>query len=193
MKTRYQTFIRIAAVSLVVTALGCGGSRSTKGDDGLLDISGRVEVGGSSPFALVTIETMDGKIYGVTSNYLSEELRQMSGMNVRVEAVPRTDFDGDVPFIQVRWYELLRFSSGERPVVGIIRAGRPGPDALEQFVYLIDSNDVQWIIEGTFRNVLAGFDGSKVWVAGVVQAQVTTGRGAAKTILVSEYGIIRQY
>ncbi len=185
-----KTFMGIAIVFLVGGAVGCGGSRGTKGDDGRLDISGRVEVGGSSPFALVTIETADGKIYGVASNNLSEELRRLSGMNVRVDAVPRPDFDGDVPFIQVQWYELLPFSSGERPIVGIIRASL---DALERYVYLIDSGDVQWIIQGTFREVLAGFAGSKVWMVGVVQAQVTTGRGTAKTILVSEYGIIRQY
>lgn len=183
----------IAIVFLVAGALGCGGSRGTKGDDGHLDIIGRVEVIGSSPFALVTIETADGKIYGVVSNYHSEELRRLNGMNVRVDAVPRSDFDGDVPFIQIQWYELLPFSTGERPIVGIIRAVMPSPDALERYVYLIDSGDVHWAIEGTFREVLAGFAGSKVWVTGVVQAQVTTGRGTAKTILVSEYGIIRQY
>ena len=182
----------VAIVFLVGGVIGCGGSKGTKGDSELLEINGRVEVGGSSPFAIVTIETRDGKIYGVVSNYISEELRQLSGMDVRVEAVPRTEYDGDIPFIQIRWYELLRFSSGERPVVGIIRSARPSPDALDTYVYIIDSNDVQWVIEGTFRDVLAGFDGSKVWVAGVVQAQVTTGRGTAKTILVSEYGIIRQ-
>ncbi len=183
----------VAIVFLVGSALGCGGSRGTKGDDGHLDITGRVEVGGNSPFALVTIETADGKIYGVASNYLSEELLRLSGMNVRVDAVPRPDFGGDVPFIQVQWYELLKFSSGERPIVGIIRAVMPSPDAFERYVYLVDSGDVHWAIEGTFREVLASFAGSKVWVAGVVQAQVTTGRGTAKTILVSEYGIIRQY
>jgi len=192
MKIPHRTVNGVVIVCLVAVVVGCGGSRSGKGDDELLNIRGRVEVGGSSPFALVTIEAEDGKIYGVASNYISEELRQLSGMSVRVEAVPRSDYEGDVPFIQVQWYELLRFPTGEVPIVGFVRTAR-SPDGIEPYVYLIDWADTQWIIEGTFRDILAGFDGSKIWVAGVVQSQVTTGLGSAKTLLVTEYGIIRHY
>lgn len=175
----------LGGVALVLA--GCAGSKESKQD--VVTARGRVSNRGSTPFSLVMFETTDGRSYVLQSSAIVEELARLEGMDVEVTGIVRPDLEGDTPLFVAEDYDLLPLSSGERPVIGVINVTSNG---IDRYVVLVDRNDVRWIVEGTFAEVLAGFEGSKVWIAGVVKSNVTHGGGTFKMLEVSEYGVIRR-
>ncbi|MFQ5510732.1 MAG: hypothetical protein ACE5EO_02685 [Candidatus Krumholzibacteriia bacterium] len=181
---------RIAAVAAMLLVVGCGGRAAHdpgERGDGVIDVNGRLSRRGSSPFSLMLLRSAAGRTYMIQSSRLGDELRALDGMDVAVSGflVPN---DENVPVIAVRRYDVLRVPSGEKPLVGIVRASRAGNNA----IWIVDDNDVQWNLRGDFREVLMSFVGAKVWVTGIVERSINVGQGSMRTILVTEYGVIRR-
>jgi hypothetical protein len=59
-------------------------------------------------------------------------------------------------------------------------------------VTLRAEDDSVWFLEGDFKTVFLGLEGAKVWIVGDRQYAVNTGGDDLRSILVTEYGIIRE-
>ncbi len=190
-----STISRIAGIIVALLAAGCGGQASGDGgrdvDVGTItvDVRGKLSRRGSTPFSLMLLQSSDGTTFMIQSTRIGDELRNLDGMEVAVTGVLVPN-DEDVQVLSVMSYDLLRVPSGERPVVGLVfsdaRASAQTP------VWLVDRNDVYWSLRGDFEDILKEFVGAKVWVTGVVQRSANTGRASMRTILVTEYGVLRR-
>jgi hypothetical protein len=171
---------------MLLAVAGCGGEAARGGDkeDGEVTVLGQLSRRGSTPFSMVRLQAKDGMSYWIQSTVLGDELRRLVGMEVAVTGrlVPNEEGEN---ILMVQYYDLLQLPSGEKPIVGIVRVRSGGP------VWVFDDNDVQWSLQGDFREVLRSFAGAKVWVTGVVQKKLNVGQGAVRTLLVTEYGVIR--
>jgi hypothetical protein len=169
---------------LAVMLCGCGGTRAVQGDggdDNYVTITGDVKQEGTS-LAVVLFEARNGQLYMVQSSRVGDELRGLVGMSVQISGPVLREIEG-IPVITVKWYEMLPLPTGERPIVGYVRQGG----------YIITDKDEIWKLEGDFKDVLASFVGSKVWIAGVVQKRLNTAQGSWRVIDVTEYGVISPY
>lgn len=172
----------VFAVLLAASLNACGGSKGRGGGDNVASVSGEIFVeGGQASYAVILIETKEGRVYMVQSSPLGDELRSLVGMRVAVRGPVVGEMEG-VPIIVLNWYELLPLSSGERPVVGWVREGG----------YIVTESDVVWKLEGDFGDLLATFMGSKIWVVGIVMQNVNTSQGSYRVLDVTDYGVIRQ-
>lgn len=171
--------VTIMALGMTMIA-ACGGPKNQGGGDGgLITVTGEVRQEGGASFAIVLIEAANGRLYMVQSSHIGDELRSLVGMRVSVHGPVIGEIE-DVPIIDVRWYELERFPSGERPVVGWIRQGG----------FIMSEDEVAWKLAGDFEDLLATFVGSKVWVVGVVQERKNTSAGGWRVLHVTDYGVI---
>ena len=189
------TLMSIVGIALVLLAAGCGGQASGYGggdaDAGTktVDVRGKLSRRGSTPFSLMLLQSSGGTTYMIQSTRIGDELRNLDGMEVAVTGVLVPN-EEDVQMLSVMSYDLLRVPSGERPVVGIVFSQR-GASA-ETPVWLVDRNNVYWSMRGDFEDVLKEFVGAKIWVTGVVQRSANTGRASERSILVTEYGVLRR-
>lgn len=105
-----------ASILLLTTAVAsaCATSRT---------IEGRVDAVGTDvePRTVITAEDADGPVFLVGD--LESELRRASGAIVRVTGRPASGAPGEA--LRVDAYRLLEVD-GERPWVGIVRAGEDG-------------------------------------------------------------------
>lgn len=170
---------------------GCGGGKSLdqKREDPVL-LKGRVSRRGSTPFTMTMLRTADRRLFEILPADVSDELASLDGMDVEVEGLI-VQGRGDVDQVVVDRYDLLPFPSGERPIIGFLRRYVFDRDVdFTTKVLVIDMNGTRWIIEGSFKEVLADYEGSKVWVVGL---RTVPPLPAQPHILhVSEYGIIRR-
>jgi hypothetical protein len=184
-----KTLSMIMTFGMMAIALsgvyGCGGSKGQNGNGGaegdILIVQGKVSSRGSTPFSLLVLETTAGKLYLIEPSQVADELRALDGMEVSVRAKVLPQHQDEHPALDVIDYELLALPSGEVPIVGYIRPGG----------MIEDTNMVIWVIDGDFQDLLSSFVGSKVWIVGVPMQSVDRPEGTYRTILVTEYGVIR--
>ncbi|MEE9270516.1 MAG: hypothetical protein V3V49_09680 [Candidatus Krumholzibacteria bacterium] len=181
-----RTVVAGSALLMLLAVAGCGGNAARGGDkdDGTVTVIGQLSRRGGTPFSMVLLQARDGMSYWIQSTALGDELRQLVGMEVAVTGRLVRNDEGE-NILMVQYYYLLRLPSGEKPVVGIVRTRSGGP------VWVFDDNNVHWSLQGDFVDVLRSFAGAKVWVTGVVQKKLNVGQGAVRTLLVTEYGVIR--
>ena len=169
---------------------GCGGSAGGKRQSGsagdTVYIEGKVSLRGSLPFALLLLEGNDGQVYMIDASPKADELKHLQDMPVGVTAKILPEVKGDAPALSVSAYELLPLATGERPVVGIVVTASPDQ------VAIMAEDDSVWVIEGEFETVFFGLEGAKIWIVGDRRVSVNTSGGNLRTILVKEYGIIRE-
>jgi hypothetical protein len=178
----------LACLSLMFASAaldGCGGSKGHGGSAGdTVHVEGKISLRGNLPFALLLLEGKDGVIYMIDTSPIAEELKHLSEMHVRVKVLP--EVKGDAPALSVAAYELLPLSTGERPIVGIVVATSPDAVAIRA------EDGATWWVEGEFKPVLMAYQGAKIWIVGDRQIAVNSDRGDMRTIMVTEYGIIRE-
>lgn len=181
-----KRYVLVAFLLVAVGVLGCGGSKTHDGRnaDGTVTVRGKVSVRGSSPGSLILLEGDDGKLYQIQASAMGEELRNLSGMDVYVEAVRLPEYEQLEPVLAVRHYDLLRLPSGERPIIGIVQVNADN-------VWLLDENYVRWVVIGEFQDVFQTFPGAKVWVVGVTKQTLDTRQESIRTLHITEYGVIR--
>jgi len=182
----------LAVWSAAGCLLGCGGSASEKRDarsaGETLYVEGKVSLRGSRPFPLLLLESSDGKIYLIDPSPLSQELEQLQEMSVGVRGRMLPEVKMDVPTLSIASYEMLPLSTGQKPLVGTIL------QATAEGVTMRAQDDSIWRLEGDFKSVFLGLQGAKVWVIGEGDAPSSPNarRDSPRTILVTEYGIIRE-
>jgi hypothetical protein len=168
----------------ILLAAGCAGSQGNGGkgnvEGDVIVARGKVSARGSTPFSMLLLEGADGKMYAIESGALTDELRNLDGMDVSVRGtvVPQT---GEHVTLGVISYEILALPSGETPIVGTIRPGG----------FIEDTNLIVWVIDGDFAGVLKDFVGAKVWVVGVPMESIERPEATYRVLLVTEYGVIR--
>ncbi len=134
----------------------------------LAEVTGRVMVGGTDRFIVVTLQRRDGRAFQLTGD-LVNELRRLGSAEVAVRGV--VDTSGTAS-LDVHEYEVLAID-GQRPRVGVLLA----------------RGDELWLAAGdTLRLVpvldaMRGIVGAKIWVTGASDA-------AAKELRVGSYGVI---
>lgn len=179
-----------ALAALFLACVGCGGSAGGKRDGAnageTVYVEGTISLRGSQPFPLLLLEGRDGRVYMIDSSPLAEELKQLQEMEVGVRAKVLPEVKGDAPALSVESYDILPLPTGERPVVGTIVQATP-----EQVTMRAEDDSV-WLLEGDFVSVFFGLVGAKVWVVGDREFAVNTARGDLRSILVTEYGILRR-
>jgi hypothetical protein len=180
-----------AVCLLVVTGMlwGCGGASGGKrnGEAGeTVYVEGKISLRGSEPFPLILLETADGRFYMIDASPRADELKRLQDMPVGVTGKVLPNVKGDAPALAVEAYDLLPLPSGERPVVGVIVMATPENVAMRA------EDDSIWELEGDFKTVFLGLVGAKVWIVGVRELAVNTARANIRSILVTEYGIIRE-
>jgi len=176
-------------LAVLLGGVGCGGSKSGNGNgssDETIHVKGTISLRGSTPFELLLLKAEDGKVYMIDSSPDAIELKRLVDMDVAVTATVLPDVGGDAPALSVYSYELLPLSTGERPVVGVIYA--TSPDA----VYLMGDDGNTWKIDGEFEMIFSGFSGAKIWIVGDIGTSINTARGNARSIYVTQYGMIRE-
>jgi len=179
----------LLAALLLALALGCAGSQGRKGEvanaDGTIILRGTISERGSRPGSLIVLEATDGRSYIIQASAVGEELRRLAGMRVEIEAVrlPQLSEEDEI-VVAARWYDLLQLPSGERPIVGYV-------GMTQGSVWVRDRSEVIWVIVGSFEEVFRTFVGYKVWVTGVTQQSLDTSQFSSRTILVTEYGVLR--
>jgi hypothetical protein len=166
-------------------AAACGGSASRGGSaaDRVIVIEGQVSSRGSTPFPQAMVVSAEGTTYAIESSELGDELLRLEQMRVRVTGKLVPALQGDVPMLSVISYELLPFETGERPIVGFVEYQPPSE------VYVRDIYGTRYRVVGEFERVLMDYAGAKVWVAG--DPEIDPNDLGARTIMVSEYGVIR--
>jgi hypothetical protein len=175
---------------LAVAAMlwGCGGASGGQraGETGeTVYVEGKVSLRGSEPFPLLLLETKDGRLYMLDASPRAGELKSLQDMPVGVTGKILPDVKGDAPALAVESYELLALPSGERPIVGVIVTATPDN------VTMMAEDDSLWEIEGDFMPVFLDLVGAKVWIVGDRRFAVNTGGTNIRSVLVTEYGIIR--
>jgi hypothetical protein len=145
----------------------CGGSKSRRaasleaakaGD--IVTLDGNLSLRGSTPFPMLMLQT-DGGFVLVESSDLGAELKSLTGMAIRIEAVVLPSLDNETRAVNARSYELLPLPTGETPVVGTVTVEN------DQCVLTTFDNRRYWI-RGDFADVFRDFAGERVWVAGTV-------------------------
>ena len=180
----------LACLSLVLASAalgGCGGSKGHGGSAGdTVHVEGKISLRGNLPFALLLLEGKDGVTYMIDTSPIAEELKHLNEMRVRVTAKVLPEVKGDAPALSVAAYELLPLSTGERPIVGYVVYTSPEAVAVRA------EDGSTWMIKGEFKPVLMAYQGAKIWIVGDKELAINTNRGDMRTIMVTEYGIIRE-
>lgn len=152
------------------------GSAAAEGTDSagspttpLSEIAGRVMIGGTDRFPVITLRRSDGRAFLLTGD-LVNELRRLGGAEVAARGVVETSGMG--ASLEVREYEVLAVD-GQRPHVGVLLAR--GDD-----LWLAGSDTLRLVpaLDALRQNV-----GAKIWVTGASDS-------AAKELRVGSYGVI---
>ena len=182
-----------ACVFLVILSAviwGCGGSAGGKRDgesgDETIYVEGKVSLRGSEPFPILLLEGRDGRVYMIGPSPLADEVKRLQDLPIGVTAKILPDIRGENPALAVEEYELLPLPTGERPVVGIVVAA-----SLDGVTMRAEDGSI-WLLEGDFQTVFLGMEGAKIWVVGHRNFSVNTGGDDIRSILVTEYGVIRE-
>jgi hypothetical protein len=190
--TRHCIALSCGLTLAALLVAGCGGTKSGNGgSDAVVEARGVVSMRGSSPFPFVFLQTGTGTGFVIEASDIGDELRQLEGMEVSVFGRVLPDIEGETPMLRVEDYDLVRLPSGERPLIGVIGAGSLTNEVDTQ-VWLRDKSEKVWLIEGDFASLLLGFPGAKVWVVGVAKPTSSPGGRTYQTLIVTEYGVIRQ-
>ncbi|HET7622582.1 MAG TPA: hypothetical protein VFK39_11825 [Gemmatimonadaceae bacterium] len=153
------------------SALSEGSDSAGSATSQLAEVTGRVMVGGTDRFVMVTLQRSDGRALRLTGKLL-DELRRLGTAEVTARGV--VDSSGTVS-LDVREYEVLAID-GQRPHVGVLLARGPGGDEL-------------WLAGGDTLRLVPTLDalresvGAKIWVTGVSDP-------AARELRIGSYGVI---
>lgn len=174
--------------AFAVSLWGCGGPSGDRGGKTgeTVYVEGKVSLRGSEPFPLLLLETNDGRFYMIDASPRADELKRLQDMPVGVTGKLLPDVKGDAPALAVEKYVLLALPSGERPIVGVIVT------ADTENVVMRAEDDSLWRIEGSFETVFLDLVGAKVWIVGDRQMAVNTARANIRSIVVTEYGVVRE-
>jgi hypothetical protein len=185
---------RLAFVTLLAAALGAGGGckerQSLKVDalksaavGELVRFEGTLALRGSQPFPMLVLELDDESTVRIESKTIQRELESLASMNVSVEGDVMPPID-KMPVINVTRYDMLRLSSGELPVVGVV-------SIVGDNTILTERNGTTHWIRGTLLPIIRDYSGARIWVIGALGDETAPGepRGA-KSYWVTGYGVL---
>jgi hypothetical protein len=152
------------------------GSAAAEGSDSagspttpLATLTGRVMIGGTDRFLVITLKSDDGRTFLLTGD-LVDELRRLGGADVAARGV--VDTSGTAAALAVREYEVLSID-GQRAPVGV----------------LVARGDDLWLAGSDTLRLVPALDelrqkiGAKIWVTGASDS-------ATKELRVGSYGVI---
>lgn len=152
----------LLAVTTIVMA-GCGTKASMEsldaravGDNVLVE--GTLTLRGTMPHPDMILVMDDGVEVIIESKELRDELRNLGGLPVAIEGKMKS-MRNDIPRVEAKRYEILRLSTGEIPLVGILYVD---DDAL----LLAATNGKRYWIRGDLVGVIGDYVGARVWVSG---------------------------
>ncbi len=152
-------------------AVAAGSDSAGSATTPLAEVTGRVMVGGTDRFVMVTLQRDDGRAFQLTGELLNE-LRRLGSAEVAARGV--VDTSGTAA-LDVREYEVLAID-GQRPHVGVLLARGVGGDEL----WLAGRDTIRLV---PAPDALRESVGAKIWVTGVSDP-------AAKELRIGSYGVI---
>jgi hypothetical protein len=151
-------FLRIVLVLSFLALGGCAGKYAERDSERLVTVEGTLSLRGSTPFPILLLSS-GRKTFLVRSDSLYEELKNLQGMQVRLQGEKASAPSLGLPVLNAESYELLPLSGGEAPLVGVLLV----QDAA---CFLIPADGETIELRGNLVELLKGFAGGKVWVVG---------------------------
>jgi hypothetical protein len=159
--TRLRFLLAAGAVAFLCG--GCGTKAPIEsldaravGDNVLVE--GKIVLRGSMPEPDIFLVMEDGTEVIIDGKEMRSELRNLADMPIAIEGEMKSMRD-DMPRIEARRYELLRWPTGELPLVGLVSVDMDD-------VVLAASNGKRYWIRGDLVGVIRDYPGAKVWVIG---------------------------
>jgi len=154
----------MAVLAAALTVAGCGPKVQVEELDGkitgdLVHVEGELQLRGNMPNPeLILVTAGQGQQVRITSDELRDELRSLAGMPIAIEGELKRKSD-DLPRVEAKRYELMRLSTGEQPLVGMLAV--QGEDCL------LSANDgKRYWIRGDLVGVIRDYNGAKIWIVG---------------------------
>lgn len=169
-----ETRSRMCVAGLVIVMLhvffaGCGSDKVRKDQKKVslatavvgepVRVEGVLSQRGGTPHTILILETDEGGPVMIESKTIKKELASLSGMSVAIEGEAMPSIDGEIPLVNALRYRMLRLSTGELPVVGIV-------GVVDTLCFLTTTEGKRYWIRGDFTGVISEFDGAKIWVIG---------------------------
>ena len=176
--------------ALAVGALGCGKkapmeSLDAKVSGDLVVVEGTLTLRGTMPYPDMFLVMEDGTEVIIESKKLRGELRNLGGLPVAIEGKMKS-MRNDLPRVEATRYELLRLSTGEIPLVGIL--------GIEGGALVLAATDgKRYWIRGDLVTVIGDYVGARVWIVGSKgDAGAAKQPPGAEAYWVTGYGVLNE-
>jgi hypothetical protein len=191
--TRWTTVVAVVlAAASLGAAGGCGGKKAAKVNPlekaavgEVVHFEGTLSLRGNQPVPILMLELDDDSVIRIESKTLQGELKNLTGMPVAVEGEVMAPID-KIPVINVTRYEMMRLSSGELPMVGVVSI--VGDNCI-----LTEPDGKRHWIRGSLIPILREYAGARVWVVGSAGHEgLTVEPKGAMSYWVTGYGILSE-